>query len=161
MIALQSELQQRHGVNVKFSSFDFAAPDLHSRAHAVLSSAVGIDRISVLVNNVGYLSDIPEPFLDHPPGYVDRLITVRPSKNCLLSFFADMYAGEHLSNAGDDSFDHAINVQARRLLHHQRQQSVCTADCPSYDSVFCFQGICDNLYFCPCGGERQCVHHVH
>ena len=49
MIALQSELQQRHGVDVKFSSFDFAAPDLHSRAHAVLSSAVGFDRISVLV----------------------------------------------------------------------------------------------------------------
>ena len=97
MIALQSELQQRHGVNVKFSSFDFAAPDLHSRAHAVLSSAVGIDRISVLVNNVGYLSDIPEPFLDHPPGYVDRLITVRSSKNCLFSFFADMYMQVNIS----------------------------------------------------------------
>ena len=80
MAALQLELQQQHGVSVKFSSFDFAAPDVRSRAAAVLSSAVGIDNISVLVNNVGYLSDIPEPFLDHPSGYVDRVISVRSSR---------------------------------------------------------------------------------
>ena len=70
------ELQQKHGVQVKFASFDFAAPDVHGRAAAVLS-AIGIDNIFVLVNNVGYLSDIPEPYLQHSPGYVDRLISVR------------------------------------------------------------------------------------
>jgi hypothetical protein len=48
-------------------------------------SAVGIDRISVLVNNVGYLSELPEPFLEHPPGYVDRLISVRSTRCGFLS----------------------------------------------------------------------------
>ncbi len=80
--ALQTELQDKHGVNVKFSSFDFAASDVYSRAAAVLSS-IGINSISVLINNVGFLSDIPEPYLDHPAGYVDRVISVRPMP-CLL-----------------------------------------------------------------------------
>lgn len=76
LAALQAELQQKHKVLVKFASFDFAASDVYSRAAAALSS-IGLDNIFVLVNNVGYLSDIPEPYLEHSPGYVDRLIRVR------------------------------------------------------------------------------------
>jgi hypothetical protein len=76
LAALQAELQQKHGVVVKFASFDFAAADVQGRAAAALS-VVGLDSIAVLVNNVGYLSDMPEPYLEHAPGYVDRLINVR------------------------------------------------------------------------------------
>jgi short-subunit dehydrogenase len=83
MKALQVELQEKHGVDVKFSSFDFAAPDVLPRAAAVLST-IGINSISVLINNVGYLSEIPEPYLDHSPGYVDRLIRVRPGALFIL-----------------------------------------------------------------------------
>ena len=83
MKALQVELQEKHGVDVKFSSFDFAAPDVLPRAAAVLST-IGINSISVLINNVGYLSEIPEPYLDHSPGYVDRLIRVRPGSLFIL-----------------------------------------------------------------------------
>lgn len=78
LAALQAELQQKHKVLVKFASFDFAASDVYSRAAAALSS-IGLDNIFVLVNNVGYLSDIPEPYLEHSPGYVDRLIRVNIS----------------------------------------------------------------------------------
>jgi short-subunit dehydrogenase len=76
LAALQAELQQKHKVLVKFASFDFAATDVYSRAASALSP-IGLDNIFVLVNNVGYLSDIPEPYLQHSPGYVDRLIRVR------------------------------------------------------------------------------------
>lgn len=76
LAALQSELQQKHKVDVKFASFDFAAPDVFGRAAAALSS-VGIGNVSVLINNVGYLSDIPEPYLEHSREYTDRVISVR------------------------------------------------------------------------------------
>lgn len=78
MAALQLELKQKHNVDVKFASFDFAAPDVYGRASAALSS-IGISNVSVLVNNVGFLSDIPELYLDHSREYVDRVISINIS----------------------------------------------------------------------------------
>jgi short-subunit dehydrogenase len=103
LAALQSELKRLHSVDIKFASFDFAAPDVFGRASAALA-AVGIGsatrstlllqvlclhilrrNVSVLVNNVGYLSDIPEPYLQHSREYVDRVISVRVLLRALLS----------------------------------------------------------------------------
>ena len=125
LAALQLELQQKHKVDVKFASFDFAAPDVFGRAGAALSS-VGISNVSVLINNVGYLSDIPEPYLEHSREYADRVISVRHprdefptpfnARRAIVELvvssalgFPDDSAGQHLGDAGNDAPDPAVH----------------------------------------------------